>query len=108
MTTRRALFRGAARALTIAFVATLALAGPASAVPEGWSDPDPVSGLAALSVLLFAPLAVIAVTVTLALAPRWASAAKATPALGAAEPTTGLDELLAPDAPAELESSDEK
>lgn len=94
-----------ALALTVPVLALVALAGPASAVPEGWSDPDPVSGIAALTVFVFAPLAVIAVTVALTLAPRWARAAKAAPAVGDAEESTGLDELLTAEPLAEREGS---
>jgi hypothetical protein len=86
----------------------LALAAPASAAPEGWSDPDPVSGLSAIVVYLLAPLAVIALTAGLALLPRWAKAARAEPSLTSTAPTTtGLDELLGPEQPAELEAPPE-
>lgn len=102
--------RSASRAIALAapLLVVLAAAGPAAAnPPEGWSDPDPVSVLAALAVFLLAPLAVIAVTVGLTLMPRWAAAAKAAPTFSAVEPNAGLDELLTADPPAELESAEE-
>lgn len=107
MTIQTPLARGARRALVLltGLVATIVVAaGPAAAVPERWSDPDPVTGTQALVVFLLAPLAVVAVTVFLVLAPRWAGAAKAAPAVTAVEAHTGLDELLSPDRPAELEA----
>ncbi len=101
------LARGAWRALALATpaLAGLLLAGPASAVPEGWSDPDPVSGLEALTVFVFAPLAVLALTAALALLPRWAGAARSAPVVTATENTTGLDEMLEPDRPEALEAA---
>jgi hypothetical protein len=111
VTTRnRAPVRGARRALalTASLPLALALTAPAVAAPEGWSDPDPVSGLSAVVVYLLAPLAVVAVTVALTLLPRWARAAKAEPSLISAAPaTTGLDELLGTEEPAELEAPQE-
>lgn len=108
VTTSSPLARGAWRALALATpaVAGLLLAGPASAVPEGWSDPDPVSGLQALTVFVFAPLAVLALTAALALLPRWANAARSEPAVTATESTTGLDEMLEPaDQPESLQAA---
>ncbi len=107
MTTRSSLVRGAWRALALAVpaLAGLLLAGPASAVPEGWSDPDPVSGLEALTVLVFAPAAVIAVTAALALLPRWAGAARSAPVVTATEGSAGLDELLEADQPQAIEAA---
>jgi hypothetical protein len=105
------LVRGAWRALVLAtpLAGALLLAGPASAVPEGWSEPGPVNGLAALTVFVFAPLAVIAVTVALVSVPRWAGAARSSPTVTAVEEPseTGLDELFGADEPAELEAPDE-
>jgi hypothetical protein len=108
VTTRSSLARGAWRALALATPAlagVLLLAGPASAVPEGWSDPDPVSGLQALTVFVFAPAAVLAVTAALALLPRWAGAARSAPVVTATESTTGLDEMLEAERPEELEAA---
>jgi hypothetical protein len=76
-------------------------------VPEGWSKPDPVSGLAALTVFVFAPLALVAVTAALSLLPRWASAARSAPVVTATEDDTAhLDELFA-DEPEALEAADD-
>ncbi len=110
MTTLTPFARGARRALVLLtlLAAALAVAGPAAAVPEGWSDPDPVDGVRALVVFVLGPLAVVALTVFLTLASRWAGAARALPAVTATEATTGLDELLSPDRPAELESGEDR
>ncbi len=107
MTTRSSLARGAWRALALALpaLAGLLLAGPASAVPEGWSDPDPVGGLEVLTVFVFAPAAVLAVTAALVLMPRWAGAARSAPVVTATESNTGLDELLEPDQPEAIEAA---
>lgn len=86
------------------FAAALVLAGPASAVPEGWSDPDPVTGMQVLAVFVLGPLAVTAATVLLTLLPRWAGAAKAAPALAEPAPRTALDELLSAETPREVEA----
>lgn len=110
VTTRTPLARGAWRALALLLpmAGALLLAGPASAVPEGWSKPDPVSGLAALTVFVFGPLALVAVVAALAMFPQWASAAKESPAVTATEDDTAhLDELFAGDEPEALEAAEE-
>ncbi len=107
VTSRSPLARGAWRALALVLPAVtgLLLAGPASAVPEGWSDPDPVSSLEVLTVFVFAPAAVLAVTAALTLLPRWAGTARSAPVVTATESTTGLDEMLEPEA---LEAADDE
>ncbi len=75
----------------------LALTGlvtsPAAAVPEGFSDPDPVTGLQALLVYVFAPLAVVAVVVLLATLPGLVGSAKAAPGITDVEPDPGYGQL---------------
>ena len=57
MTSPLQAFLRRAAVLTAAVVTPLAMAAPAGAdVPEGWSDPDPVSGVHALLVLGGIPL----------------------------------------------------
>jgi hypothetical protein len=88
----------------------LLLAGPAQAVPEGWSDPDPVSGLQALTVFVLGPIALLLATVLVASLPRLVGKAKAAPGITDPQPEaehTGLDALLGGrDEPAALEARD--
>lgn len=62
-------------------VLVVVAASPALAVPEGWSDPGPVSGLRALLVYVIAPLATMAAVTLLVLLPSLVSRAKAVPAI---------------------------
>jgi hypothetical protein len=77
--------RRASRAVAVLaspLVLVLAAASPALAdVPEGWSDPGPVSGLRALLVYVIAPLTLVAVISLLTLLPTLVNRAKAAPAI---------------------------
>jgi hypothetical protein len=75
-------------------LAAALVAAPASAVPEGWSDPAPVNGLEALLVYGIAPLAASVVITLLVLLPRFVGAAKSTPALTDPSSEGSLDTLL--------------
>lgn len=72
--------RTAARAAAVAVpVSGVLLAAPALAVPEGWSDPDPVNPLSALMVYLILPALVFGVVVLLASLPYLIHRQKAAP-----------------------------
>ena len=96
--------RRSAVVLGAATLALLALAGPAGAeVPEGWSDPDPVSVLPALLVLGGVPILLFLVITVVVLLPGARRGERLTP--GAVThgdqwfggPRLGTAELAAPD-----------
>jgi hypothetical protein len=87
----------------------IALAAPAVAeVPEGWSDPEPVSAFDALLVWVFLPLAVVVVVVLLASLPEFIGAARNAPSV--TDPGGGEYDALDPrpdsSAAAELDAAD--
>jgi hypothetical protein len=99
-------FATSARRTAVVLAATataLAVAGPASAdVPEGWSNPEPVSVLHALLVLAGIPLLLFVVIALLVYVPAMARGERTAP--GAARenqwfggPRKGTSELAAPD-----------
>jgi len=109
----RRVLRAAALAAAVVWVSLLAT--PALAVPEGWSDPEPVDKTHALLIYVIAPLACVAVIALLTSLPHLVSDARATPSVLDADPTTPalaarqtrLDELLGgPADGAELEAAD--
>ncbi len=109
--TQRAVRRSLRISVTLAASGAVLLASPAGAVPEGWSDPDPVSGLSAILVFIVGPLALFGLTVLLASLPRLIGGAKAAPSITDPQPDperTGLDALLGgrDDEPAALESAE--
>jgi hypothetical protein len=74
-----------AAVLTAAAVTPLMLAAPAGAdVPEGWSDPEPVSGMHALLVLGGVPLLLFALIVLAVYVPAMVRGERVAP--GAATP----------------------
>lgn len=96
--------RRSAVVLGAATLVVLALAGPAGAdVPEGWSDPEPVSVLPALLLLAGVPILLFVVITLLVLLPGLRRGERATP--GAAHhddewfggPRSGTAELAAAD-----------
>lgn len=95
--------RGAVLA-SVAGAVVLGLAGPASAdVPEGWSDPAPVSPLHALLLLGGVPLLLFVVIALLVLVPGLMKGERLTPGAASHEdqwfggPRSGTAELAAPD-----------
>ena len=101
--TTQTLLRRAA-VLGTAVATALMVAAPAEAeVPEGWSDPDPVSGMHALLVLGGMPLLLFVLIVLAVYVPAMVRGEKLTP--GPAEPSTtwfggprqGSRELAEPD-----------
>jgi hypothetical protein len=91
--------------VVLAAVATvLAVAGPASAdVPEGWSNPEAVSGLHVLLVFVGIPLLLFVVICVLVYLPSMLRGERMTPGTAAHEnqwfggPRKGTAELAAPD-----------
>jgi len=71
---RPARLRTATRVAAVALVASLVLvASPALAdVPTGWPDPPDVATLDALTIYLFAPLALFVLIALLTVVPSWA------------------------------------
>jgi hypothetical protein len=98
---------------TLALLATIGFAARAHAVPEGWSDPDPVSWTSALLVLVVAPALLFALIAGVTSLPHFVKRARDeaqphTPAdapqleasqIGASqiEPSSEVPELDAPD-----------
>lgn len=83
-------------------IATIVLAAPAGAdVPEGWSEPEPVSFLHALLVLGGIPLGLFVLIALLVSVPGWVKGAAETAAAGEMEwfggPRQGTAELAEPD-----------
>lgn len=99
----RVTMRAATRSLAAgALLAATVLAAPAGAeVPEGWSDPDPVSFLHALLVLGGIPLAIFVVIAVLVSVPGWVSGAAAASTTTDIEwfggPRQGTSDLAEPD-----------
>ena len=94
----------AAGASSVALVALVALAGPASAdVPEGWSEPAKVSPLYAVLVLGGVPLLLFVVISLLVLLPGTRRGERLVPGAASHEdqwfggPRSGTSELAAPD-----------
>lgn len=111
MPARHATRRAARVAVLAAPVLSVLMATPALAVPEGWSEPDPVSTLDALLVWVILPLAVFGLVALLASLPMFVSTARTAPGVtdpAPVEERSGLDELLggAEEAPA-LEAPEE-
>ena len=110
MITQAAVRRTLRLSALLAGAGLLLLAGPAQAVPEGWSDPDPVSGLQVLMVFVVGPIGLLLVTVLLASLPSLVGRAKAAPGVTDPQPDpehTGLDALLGGrDEPAALEAGE--
>jgi hypothetical protein len=81
----------------------LAVATPVAAVPEGWSDPDPVSGLTVLWMLVGIPVGLFGLVVLMVYVPSLVRGEKAEPGSGRVEeqwiggPRSGTRELAAPD-----------
>lgn len=78
---------------------------PVFAAPEGWSDPDPVNPLHALTVYVFAPLGLYLLTILLASVPRFLEGAKSAPKVTDPAPNTRLGALFGDDEAPELEAS---
>jgi hypothetical protein len=101
--------RRAARAATVAaglgvVASTVLLAGPASAVPEDWSNPEDVDGLYALALLGGVPLLLFLLIALAVYLPSFAKSV-ATPEPGAGNewiggPRRSVDELAGPDSDA--------
>lgn len=94
--------RRASRAAALGlFAATLALAGPAGAVPEGWSDPQEVDPLFALGLLVGAPLGLFLLITFLVYVPSLVRGAKEMAEGPDHEwfggPRKAMDELAGPD-----------
>ncbi len=102
--------RRAARAARLSFALTLPLAlllgsaGPGSAaVPQGWSDPEPVSAMDFLGVVVAAPLALALVIALLTYLPSMVRGQGLTPGSSGEKdqwfggPTHGTAELAGPD-----------
>ncbi len=90
--------------LPLAAVLMLGAAGPASAdVPQGWSDPEPVSALEFLGVIALAPVGLALLIGLLVYLPSMARGHVATDGGRRRDsqwfggPTRGTDELAAPD-----------
>jgi hypothetical protein len=81
----------------------VALAGPAAAVPAGWSDPPAVSGLTVLWLLVGIPVGLFALVVLMVYLPPLARGERIAPGSGQLEdqwiggPRHGTKELAAPD-----------
>ncbi len=105
--TLETLARRSAAAVVVAtatLVALAGLAGPAAAdVPEGWSDPEPVSVLPALLLLAGVPIALFVIIAVLVLLPGIRRGERLTPGAASHEdqwfggPRSGTAELAAPD-----------
>jgi hypothetical protein len=80
---------------------TIGLAAPANAVPEGWSDPDPVSWTNALFVLVVAPALLFGLIAFLTSVPHFVKRAKNE--VGAGAPVDA-PQLEAPREVAELDA----
>jgi hypothetical protein len=104
--------RAARAAALVGPLLTVALATPAlAAVPEGWSDPAPVSAAHALLIWVVLPLVVFMVVLLLASIPTLLASARSAPSVTTPAPDpepSGLDELLGghDEAPA-LEASED-
>jgi hypothetical protein len=106
---RRALRLGAVAApALVVLVATPAMAD----VPEGWSNPDPVSAMEALMIWVILPVAVAMLISLLYFLPSFARTARRTPSVTEPQPQpedeAGLDELLGPGETHELEAGAER
>jgi len=78
-------------------------AGPASAVPEGWSEPDPISGLTVLWMLVGIPLGLVVLVALMVYVPALVRGERVAPGSGRIEelwiggPRSGTKELAGPD-----------
>lgn len=104
MTATISLLRRAATVSTAVLVAAFAVAAPATAdVPEGWSDPDPVSGLEALLLLGGIPLLVCVLIALAIYVPALARGERVAPGAATVEnqwiggPRKSTAELAGPD-----------
>lgn len=88
----------------LTLTAAVLLAAPASAdVPEGWSNPDPVSGITVLWMLVGVPIGLILLIALFTYAPAMIRGEKLTPGPARTDdewfggPRKGTSELAGPD-----------
>lgn len=99
-------FRTAAVVASTTAIVLLPLS-PVLATPEGWSNPDPVSPLKALTVYVFGPLGLYLLTMLLASVPRFLEGARNAPTITDPTPDSGLDALFGGEETPELEAADD-